>query len=129
MDKQSLINEIEQTLIQTNQQLIKNEVFGNTPWTREMKKALGNLGKSRGFKICAACKDEDFETEWLYDLIWYKENLKGNLIEVPLAVESEWSMGWKHIKFDFEKLLVANATLKLMICCSYEKDIPPLSEE
>ena len=38
------------------------------------------------------------------------------LIRVPLIVESEWGRTIKSIKFDFEKLLLANSENRLMIC-------------
>lgn len=73
--------------------------------------------------------------EWLYDLHWYREIVPTcyKLSQMPLVAESEWE--WirneerkknkkkKHkgddpygaVKYDFQKLLVANAELRLMI--------------
>lgn len=63
-------------------------------------------------------------TEWLYDLHWYTEADEPYLpISLPLVVECEWSpkrksdrkVPYSGIKYDFQKLLVANADLRLMI--------------
>ena len=87
---------------------------GNGYWTKSIKQALGDLGKSKGFEIGAAGMDDTYEKEWLYDLIWYKEE-EGFLKSVPLVVESEWDRSYKGIQYDFEKLLVARAEYKIMI--------------
>jgi hypothetical protein len=80
--------------------------------------------------------------EWLYDLHWYTEHERQRefphiygyrLRTVPLVVECEWEYinpeerkkykrgecksfdGYGAVKYDFQKLLVANADLRLMI--------------
>ncbi|NCC99696.1 MAG: hypothetical protein EOL95_08380 [Bacteroidia bacterium] len=63
--------------------------------------------------------------EWLYDLHWYTEDTEPYLpIRLPLVVECEWDPERKGdikkvpfggIKYDFQKLLVANSELRLMI--------------
>jgi len=84
---------------------------------RKIKKLLGDLGKRLGYKVCASTWDKKYNSEWLYDLVWYRENDEEYLVEVPLVVECEWGTNTKkHIKFDFEKLLLAKAGIKLMIC-------------
>lgn len=96
-----------------------NKVTGDFEWTQGLKKVLGGLGEEKGYVVCASGFKSWLEAEWLYDMTWYKEEGKGEearLIEVPLVVESEWNLDFKHIKYDFEKLLVANAIHRLMIC-------------
>jgi hypothetical protein len=61
--------------------------------------------------------------EWLFDLQWYTENGPYLPASLPLVVECEWKTKKKAdsktpssgIKYDFQKLLVANADLRLMI--------------
>lgn len=66
--------------------------------------------------------------EWLYDLHWYteiKEPYEPYMpTSVPLVVECEWTpnrrgekiqVPYSGVKYDFQKLLVANADLRLMI--------------
>lgn len=89
-------------------------------WTQTLKERLGRLGEEKyNYKVCASGFKDDFEPEWLFDLIWYKEEGETNqrrLIDVPLVVESEWNKHFDHIKYDFEKLLVANAQHRLFVC-------------
>ena len=78
--------------------------------------------------------------EWLYDLLWYKEdNDEGYCpTEFSLIVESEWEKrrredkrGDPHsgIKYDFQKLLLSNIGLRLMIFkISKETELNQLSE-
>jgi hypothetical protein len=87
----------------------------NSTWTRRIKEDIGQLGKNHNFDVCTSGCEGKFEGEWLYDLIWYKNNNNNRLETVPLVLESEWSMDDFQIRFDFEKLLVANSPLKVMI--------------
>lgn len=92
---------------------------GNTAWTKGIKRKLYKLGYEYGYTTCASGLDGDSEAEWLYDVVWYKEDGEGQdarIIDVPMVAECEWNGGIGHIKYDFEKLLLANAPLKVMIC-------------
>jgi hypothetical protein len=77
--------------------------------------AVGHLGYESGYHVCAAGLKEEFDPAWLYDLIWYEQDENEFLLNVTLAVESEWGENFKHIKYDFEKLLAAKATHHLMV--------------
>ncbi|WP_294264353.1 hypothetical protein [uncultured Chryseobacterium sp.] len=104
------------------------ENIGNRKWTKYIVQELSNLGKAYGFLRCP-CPD-DLNAAWLYDLVWYKNNNESYLAEIPFIMESEWSYGYDDIRYDFEKLLQADAKLKLMICChkNGEKDIKYFEE-
>lgn len=68
-------------------------------------------------------------TEWLYDLHWFTDPGGYRLTSVPLVVECEWRWtrteekvepGEKKdfygaVKYDFQKLLVTNAKLRLLV--------------
>lgn len=78
--------------------------------------------------------------EWLYDLLWYQEdNNEGYCpINFSLIVESEWEKRrregkrgdlYSGIKYDFQKLLLSNSGLRLMIFkISKEEELNQLSE-
>lgn len=52
--------------------------------------------------------------EWLYDMTWYEPYDKKAMKSIPLAAECEWkTMG--AISDDFQKLLCARATVKVLI--------------
>lgn len=63
--------------------------------------------------------------EFLYDLHWYTESSEDKFLpfSTPLVVECEWNpkkkgvkgIPFSGIKYDFQKLLMANADLRLMI--------------
>ena len=67
----------------------------------------------------------DFKnTEWLYDLHWYEDGAEPyTTLCLPLVMECEWNprrkgdpkVPFSGIKYDFQKLLVSNAELRLMI--------------
>jgi len=85
--------------------------LGDTPWTEAVRKPLLELGESLGFDTCpSSCN-----CGWLYDLVWYENDASGQLKSVPLVLESEWGKQYHKIKYDFEKLLVAKATYKVMV--------------
>ena len=55
--------------------------------------------------------------EWLYDVVWlnyWEDHDDHPLRSVPLVAECEWGF-YKRIKEDFQKLLLARATVRLMI--------------
>lgn len=101
---------------------------------------LTKLGDRKGYKVYSHGLSEKFinkanennndvtkfvNREWLFDLCWYKEDetFKYSLKSLDLAVESEWINKRKEdkedpyggIKYDFQKLLVANMGLCLMV--------------
>ena len=73
------------------------------------------LGERLNFEICASGmpKREKWWPEWLFDLAWYLGD--GQMISLPLIMESEWARDDESLRVDFEKLLVAKAQLKLFI--------------
>ena len=99
---------------------------GDSSWTYHLKKRLANLGKRKDYKIAVGGFGNEFAGEWLYDLVWYKEDEEGCLIKIPLIMESEWDKNYSGIKFDFEKLLIGNAEKRLMICQSRKRNIDNL---
>ena len=123
MDAQNYIEEIKELLTAFVKDAHDQKIKGDANWTYEIKKRLGELGLSKGYDVCASGFRDYFEAEWLYDLVWYIEEGKDDnrrLIDIPLVVESEWNMRPDYIRYDFEKLLAANAELKLMICYVHE---------
>jgi hypothetical protein len=88
---------------------------GDGEWTKAIKRSLITLGKNKGYNICTSGFPEECEREWLFDLVWYRNDPPEHLREIGLIVESEWSFDLAYVKFDFEKLLIAKSPLKVMI--------------
>jgi hypothetical protein len=84
-------------------------------WTREVKRVVGVIGTRHGFAVCASGWPKIFYEEWLFDLVWYKNDKNDRLVSVPLVLESEWSLSFEEVKYDFEKLLVAKAQLRILV--------------
>ena len=88
-------------------------------WTREIKNHLCKVGKEKEYWVYASRCDEADDGEWLYDLTWL--DYKGvNLIDVKLALESEWGDEGE-INDDFQKLLLVRADLRCMIFSTQTK--------
>jgi len=120
-----------EVLEQTSKEGLEKKISGDGEWTYRMKELFGNLGEAEGFTICTSGFKDVFNGEWLFDLVWYKEELVEGykmLADVPLIVESEWKREFKYIKYDFEKLLVSNAERRLFICQSKPDKIDWLME-
>lgn len=112
---------IEHQLFQVLDELIVKsygeKLTGNTVWTKNVKQVISDLAYSNE---CIASSNNDGR-EWLYDLIWFKIDKEEYFSELVLCMESEWDKNWNQIKYDFDKLLISNATHKLMICQAYEE--------
>lgn len=67
--------------------------------------------------------------EWLYDVIWYKMGDKDQLRSVILTMESELSdRSINGIRYDFQKLLVSNAPVKVLFCMCPAKMFPEFTK-
>jgi len=91
--------------------------WGNTGWTQRVKSAVTRLAHDAGHKAYASRGVPEADgREWLYDVTWLDHSPKDDrLIRTILVLESEWSWSWKQIVYDFHKLLVARADLRVMV--------------
>jgi hypothetical protein len=93
-------------------------------WTKDWKMALHSAAGGR-YEVRAssypACQPGC--EEWLWDMAWLKRAPSGALSEVVLACEGEWNTNKLKIDEDFQKLLAAKASTRLMI---FEKETPAL---
>ena len=89
---------------------------GKGEWTRAINTTLCKIGRQRGCTVGArhVSRDDRDWGEWLYDVTWLKSNADDLLIEAPLVVECEWG-NLANIDEDFQKLLLARSTVRLMI--------------
>lgn len=90
----------------------KREIWKSPTKNGDIKAALVAEGQRLGFQVLPAGN----RGEWLYDLVWRRLDANRNLIGMPLAVEIEVSDNrlWG-IRYDFNKLLQAQADHKLMV--------------
>lgn len=90
----------------------KREIWKSPTKNGDIKAALVTEGQRLGFQVLPAGN----RGEWLYDLVWRRLDANRNLTGMPLAVEIEMSDNrlWG-IRYDFNKLLQAQADHKLMV--------------
>jgi hypothetical protein len=120
-----MFDELENTVIGVAKHLAKTDheqkqKWSNTVWTEQLIFHLGNLGHDRGFYVCGggcARFDKCGQGEWLYDLVWLKlqNGYQGELVDVPMILESEWDEKIEGVEEDFYKLLVGRAQHRVMI--------------
>lgn len=119
MDKREIANLIHEKLQHKNEFLSNIGKYNYKEFTNQLKIIIGDLGEELGYEIATNCKKEYNEKEWLFDLVWYKmaENENENIVSsVDLVLESEISYkNFGHFKVDFDKLLVATKSTKIMI--------------
>ncbi|HEY0549421.1 MAG TPA: hypothetical protein VGF13_07430 [Verrucomicrobiae bacterium] len=95
-------------------------------WTTAIKREFIRLGKEKRYQVCAGGFPGECEKEWLYDLVWYRNEPAEHLREVGLIMESEWSRVPAYVRYDFEKLLIAKSPVKVMVFSEYRKNLPEL---
>lgn len=85
-------------------------------WTKAIKTELCRIGREEfGLRVGASGVEPFVPNypEWLYDVTWSEYDDDG-LMEVILVAECEWGE-FSEIVYDFQKLPLARATLRLMI--------------
>jgi hypothetical protein len=94
----------------------RRELWSTSEWTRRVNRGLGELGVSLGYHPCGhSCDDlPNGYREFMWDGVWGRYH-DGHLAEFVLAAEHEWNPGDEEIDQDFEKLLFASATHRVMI--------------
>ena len=77
---------------------------------------IGQQGIAMGWALaCGRFPEADHTGDWLFDMTWYEADDEGQLLSLGLVMESEWGPYWNDVRFDFEKLLVADAPVKVMV--------------
>ena len=92
-----------------------SDFSGRKNWTMAFLNKLRELGEKNGYTVYPNSE----EGEWLFDHCWSEENKGGNWIEnfkgLKLICESEWNTDHEDIIYDFQKLAVGKAEIKIMI--------------
>jgi len=131
-------------------------IEGKRDRTTKLFELLTELGSQKKYKVYAHGLSELFlekhknnhfvNREWLFDLCWYQEEEGGYFLKkMVLSVESEWSKRryiskedknrgctdtkdkYGAIKYDFQKLLLPNTGMCLMVFEANEEDRKELS--
>lgn len=105
-----------QSALEAVARLNKEHPLGDDPaWTKAVKEELASVGRQLGWCIAASAPDSNHRSEWLYDMVWYQLDGSGHMTDILLVAECEWNIKEAEIKYDFDKLLLARSTYRLMI--------------
>ena len=108
-ERNKLVREIKEAILKVPE----TAESGDRAWTKEIKLRLERLAEKHDCDTCPNSKNGN--KGWLYDQTWFTKSEKGRLKSVPFVMESEWRNNMEYIKYDFEKLLLANSPIKLMV--------------
>lgn len=109
--------------------------------TKRVKETIAKIAVNNNYNVWASRLEKKTNNEsqisgkeWLYDLICYKfkNGCHYSLNETILVMESEWGGKrfkvedaddpYGEVKFDFQKLLISNAFVKLMVYRQHKAD-------
>lgn len=131
MRSEELEQAVREALMEFGVEALASGLDGTPNWTLGVASCLADLGRKQGCKVCVSGLVGD-DREWLYDMVWYKEfgEKKDDirLKSVPFVMECEWSRSTYDIAEDFEKLLLANADLRLMVCWMHRDNRAAMQE-
>jgi hypothetical protein len=117
---------VEHDIIRELQDLGRSDAIMDRPgWTRLVLDRLARLATRYNYKHAPGPESG----EWLYDHVWYRSSTDATTgqertLEVPLVAECEWHNSLAAIAEDFDKLLLANAELRVFVCGWY-RSFPP----
>jgi hypothetical protein len=108
--------------------------------TQLLKAKLTEVGRKLGFKsysnklpleMTQAGGGEEKNKEWMWDIHWFTEDEKISYtpITIPMVGEIEWdnnkdnrAIPYSSVMDDFQKLVVSNAELRLLVFCLKEEN-------
>ena len=114
----SELTQVERRIVKALDSILDSKVAASASdyeWTVAVKRQLGKVGLERGYSVCATDGGGKYESEWLFDLIWYTNDSQDNLENIQLIAEVEWAMSYDEIQYDFEKLKAGRADLRVLI--------------
>ena len=117
MNPNALVREIVAVFRELEQELsVSQSPEGNSEWTKKVLTTLCKLGRRLGYTAWASSVPNEHRDgiEWLYDVSWCNCDTYSRLISVPMVAECEWGTLEK-IAYDFEKLLLARAAVRVMV--------------
>ena len=112
--RREICRHVWQSLNRVNEQLA-GLGLGPRVWTHAIKCELCRAGQTLGYDVCTSGVTQANSGEWLFDQVWLDWiPTPMQLKRIGLVVECEWG-NCEEIFYDFEKLLVARADVRLMI--------------
>lgn len=111
--------EVSKAIRQELSALCTSTFVGNRPsWTRMIRGVFNKLATDNDYLFAPS----NTTGEWLYDHVWYRSAIHHGVertVSIPLVMECEWHNSLSSIAEDFDKLLLANADLRVLVCGWY----------
>ena len=128
MDTNALVRKIVAEFRKLEQELLQQDDSqwpqNKSEWTEKVLTILCKLGTGLGYTAWATGVPYEYRVggEWLYDVCWCQHPADDpnyeRLISVPMVAECEWkNLG--EIEYDFAKLLLARAAVRVMVYDAY----------
>ena len=124
MNRDDLVNRIVAEFRGLEQELQRNPddwPQSSGQWTKEVLLTFCKLGRELGYTVWATGNSPNLvPDEWrdggefLYDASWHESDNCGRTISLPMVAESEWG-GLEEVEYDFQKLLLARAEVRVMV--------------
>ena len=119
-------DQLESAFVDTLNQILYStsteEFYSNKLFLPKLKKALHSYAESIGCQLSGGGFGEEYETERLYGLLLYSRDIVSRLQSVELVLETELTTGVASIRYPFEKLLLANARHRILVCRGWKLD-------
>jgi hypothetical protein len=119
-NKLKVIDEIKNGLIELATELNgESDLF----WTKSIKDLFYKITNKLNLPYGTMPTNEEIgeNRQWVFDLIWYeldKNSLEEKykpLLSLPLILECEWKPFYEDLVWDFDKLIIAKADMKVFI--------------
>ncbi len=97
-------------------------------WTKAVKQAVTEIGHKARWAVTTHGVRESDDPQWLLDLVWAKEwapageKKRAFLKRIGLGMECEWNRSDEELDWDFQKLLVVRADLRLFVFDQKQRD-------
>jgi hypothetical protein len=127
MTPHALADKIEMALRESLSPPLTVQLLGGTRlgWTQEIKRVIGDLGKTLRYDVAASGYAGAHQGEFLYDMVWYEVDTRGFVLSHPMAMEVEYGISpISTVDDDFQKLVQARADVRVWVTtCAKLSDI------
>ena len=125
MNSDCLVNKIVAKFKRLEEEILQRDPSdrpqSDAVWTKKILTTLCNLGKCLKYEAWAAGTSRNpvpneyrERGEFLYDVSWRELDSSCRIISFPMVAECEWGP-LREIKYDFQKLLLARAKVRVMV--------------
>jgi hypothetical protein len=116
MDTNQLEEAIKNVISIASERMVKNRNTSNADWTTAIFTDLTEYAYGLPLRVWTKKNEcDDTLTGCLYDFMMCEGQTPIDIDKVWVALESEWSLNFDEIKYDFYKLVQSRSMLRVMI--------------